>query len=349
VMGRHIAPSRRAHAGRRFLVMALLLAGSLMATTVPASAYLHLTVTLRTGEVERIRWREMPVRWFISTHNAGQGISATALEAVVSRSFATWEAVPTADVSGEFGGFTAARPFDDDLMTVIGFLDEPDLERILGATSFLIDAFTGDILESDIFFNARFPWSVAAGGEPFRFDLESVAVHELGHLLGLGHSALGETDLLPDGRRRVIASGAVMFPIAFGPGNVADRQLQPDDAAGVSDLYPTAGFRASTGIARGRVRRAGRGVLGAHVAAFHLETGTIIAGFSLNEHGEFQIAGLRPGPHIIRVEPLDDAEVESFFVDTRVDIDFRPTFHHRYFVAPAGGAGRRFDVTVQSR
>jgi hypothetical protein len=232
---------------------------------------------------------------------------------------------------------------------VIGFLDEPGMERTLGATSFLVDAITGDILEADVFFNATFPWSVAPAGDPLRFDLESVAVHEIGHVLGLGHSALGETDLLAGGRRRVIASGSVMFPIAFGPGNIADRRLQPDDVAGVSALYPAGNFRTTTGVARGRVRLAGRGVLGAHVTAFHLATGVLVGGFALTEQGEFEIAGLAPGPHIIRVEPLDDAEVESFFSEITVNRDFRTTFYQRHFVAPAGGVGRRFDVTVQPK
>ena len=66
---------------------------------------------------------------------------------------------------------------------------------MLGETSFLIDEVTGEILESDIVLNSTFPWSVAAGGEAGRHDVESIVLHEVGHLLGLGHSALGETEL----------------------------------------------------------------------------------------------------------------------------------------------------------
>ena len=112
----------------------------------------------------------------------------------------------------------------------------------------------------------------------------------------------------PTGGRRVVASGAVMFPISFGAGVTLDRELQPDDIAGVSDLYPDGSFRQDTGAARGRVTKNGAGVLGAHVTAFNPRTGTIIGGFTLNRDGEFQIAGLTPGPHVIRVEPLDDGD-----------------------------------------
>ncbi len=84
----------------------------------------------------------------------------------------------------------------------------------------------------------------------------------------------------PDGGRRVLGSGAVMFPISLGRGVVADRILQPDDIAGVSDLYPDAGFRADTGIVAGRVRLNGVAVKGAHVVAFNPRTGSLIGNFS---------------------------------------------------------------------
>jgi hypothetical protein len=96
---------------------------------------------------------------------------------------------------------------------------------------------TGALLESDIFFNSAFSWSVAKDGERAKWDIESIALHEIGHFSGLGHSAIGETELM-GGSRRVLSTGAVMFPIALGAGDISGRHLDADDIAGISDLYP---------------------------------------------------------------------------------------------------------------
>ena len=325
----------------RIALLSLLL---VFGATDIAQGYLHFNA----GNGMRLRWDRVPVRWF-ATERGVPGVPAAAFQATLQRAFATWEAVPTATIAFQFVGFTSAEPFEDDGLTVLGFQSEPDQERVLGATGFVVDILTGEIVESDVFFNSEFLWSTAATGDETRVDLESVAVHEIGHLLGLGHSALGETEVRPEGGRRVFASGAVMFPISLGRGSTVDRTLQPDDIAGVSDLYPDANYRASTGAVRGRVLRNGRGVHGAHVVAFNPQTGALIGGFSLGGGGEFQIAGLTPGAHVVRVEPLDDADIDSFFSGAGVDVDFQVTFHPRLFVAPAGGVGERFDVTVRPK
>jgi hypothetical protein len=229
-------------------------------------------------------------------------------------------------------------------MTVIGFQNRPDMDRVLGSTSFTVDSVSGEVIESDIFLNTTFPWSVSASGEEGRQDVESIALHELGHLLGLGHSALGETELVGGGRR-VLGAEAVMFPIAFAAGTL-NRAPRADDVAGLSDLYGDDRFRASTGSLTGRITRNGSGVLGAHVVAFNPSTGTLVGGFTLAADGSFTIAGLEPGLHVVRVEPLDDGDVNSFVDPEGVDVDFKPAIYSRLVSVPRGGTSASIELKV---
>ncbi|KAI4319061.1 hypothetical protein MLD38_032709 [Melastoma candidum] len=67
-------------------------------------------------------------------------------------------------------------------------------------------------------FNSDVAWAV--GIVPGRIDLESVALHEIGHVLGLGHSSV---------------EGAIMFPSI--PAGITRRILQRDDVLGMKALY----------------------------------------------------------------------------------------------------------------
>jgi hypothetical protein len=307
------------------------------------NAYLKIGFDIG-GTVVGIRWPS-GVRYFVSNRDV-PGVPASELGGAIARAFSTWTNTGSSAIASEFAGFVSTEPGLDDGASVIGFvpLDE---DTVLGQTSFMVDEMTGDIVESDIVLNSNFLWSTALGGATGRHDVESIVLHEVGHLLGLGHSALGETELLDTDRRRLIGKGAVMFPIAFPPGNVADRVLATDDVAGVSDIYPTPGLNRETGSVVGRVRSSGRGVFGAHVVAHNISTGTLNATFSLSSEGDFVLSGLAPGLYVIRVEPLDDASIDSFFeTDAAVDADFRATFAPQLAVVPAGGRGETIDVEV---
>jgi hypothetical protein len=328
----------------RRLRTVLVVVVSVLAIGAPLGAYLKLGTRVGT-RTESLRWRTFPIRYFV-TNTGVPLVTAQQFQTTVTRAFSTWHAVETAPTSSEFVGFVQAPPFVDDGASVLGFLNRPEQERTLAATTFTVDVTDGRILESDIFFNSAFPWSVSEAGGNDRFDLESIAVHEIGHLLGLSHSALGETELVAGGRR-VIAAQAVMFPIAFSRGNIADRSLKADDIAGITDIYGSTTVSRQLGSISGRITKNGQGVKGAHVVAYSPQHRTLVGSFSLNDNGDFVIAGLESGPHILRAEPLDDGDLTSFFDDDfDVDVDFRVTFHDKVIAVPRGGGARDVEIRV---
>ena len=316
----------------------------------PVSAY--QTFGIKVGNsVVQVKWSRLPVRYHV-TDRGTAGVTAAQFRDAAARAFGTWQGVASASVSATFAGFTVAEPDDEDNQNTLGFASRPDLARVLGSTSYFIDDATGEILEADIFFNSTFPWSVSSSGESGKFDLESIILHETGHLFGLGHSSLGETELIAGGGRRVIAAESVMFPIAFSTGVVKNRTPRADDVAGLSEIYPGQAASNDTGGLTGRVTKNGQGLFGAHVVALNPATGAMVGNFTTDTQGTVTITGLSPGPYIVRVEPVDDAELDSFFdlsAVPAVDINFRVTYAQGFVVVPKGGASKPFVVKVLAK
>jgi Matrixin len=314
---------------------------------MPAHAYLKLYESFGTKRLD-VRWTAFPIRYYISDRMTPSAISLQQFQSTIADSFGVWQAVASASVSAQFAGLTSALPGDEDRQTTLGFLNRPDLADVLGATGVVLDEETGEILDADIFFNGSIPWSTAANGEAGRFDLESVAVHEIGHLFGLNHSGLGNIATRAGGFK-VIDAESVMFPVAFEAGTIDGRRLKADDIAGISQLYPNRSSTAPGGIT-GRVTEGGRGVLGAHVVAFSLADGSLIAGFSTTVQGDFDIGGLAPGFYVVRVEPIDDGSPESFFVPPDiVDVGFKTRYFPDLVVVPSGGRAAPIEVQVESK
>ena len=331
-------------AARRLALVTAIIA---LALTPAVRGYLKFGVQVG-NQVVGMQWNRFPVRYSITNRDVA-GVTAAQLQTVAAASLVTWTSNAHLVLSTQFQGFTNLDPIDGDGQTVIGFQAHPELDRTLGETTFVNDVNTGELIEADIFLNSNFSWSVAANGQSGRYDVQSVLTHELGHFLGLGHSALGETELRSGGRN-VIGKRAVMFPIAYPTGTTVDRNLQADDIAGITDVYGDSTAANELGAIQGRVTLNNVGVYGAHVTAFNPATGDVVAGYTLTDRGEFVISALKPGQYIVRVEPLDDIDLDSVFdPDTVININFQIAYYGKPVAVPAGGAGASITIAVKSK
>src|SRR5262249_14554081 len=148
-------PERSGAMSRR---LALVLALAIAFDVRPAHAYLHFGVKNTAGQTVTLKWAQTPVRYFVSVRSSVTGVAVADFEAAVARSFGTWQALPTAAITYQYGGLTVARPGEDDGSSTLGFESHPEMDRVLASTSFLIDRTTGALIESDIFFNSTFTW-----------------------------------------------------------------------------------------------------------------------------------------------------------------------------------------------
>jgi hypothetical protein len=79
------------------------------------------------------------------------------------------------------------------------------------------------IYDADVYTNTKYKFysSREADGCNAEFDIDGIMVHEVGHVIGLGHSSV---------------TGATMYP-SVSSCNAANRTLEADDIAGKNALY----------------------------------------------------------------------------------------------------------------
>jgi len=153
----------------------------------------------------------------------------------------------------------------------------------------------GAITEADIALNPTQTFST--DGTFGTYDLESTFTHEVGHLLGLEHSAIIGATMQP----RQAKNGVYGLPA------LTQRTLSEDDATGARVLY---GSRAGLGSVSGRLIGNGSGgqaqaIFGGHVFAEDILTGRVVAGSVTMASGDFRLSALAPGHYRLIGQGLD--------------------------------------------
>jgi hypothetical protein len=197
------------------------------------------------------------------------------------------------------------------LITVAGTGDNVALfaqGNTTARTRVFYDLDTGEINEADSVINP-YPYSetgaalqFSTDGTPGTYDLESTLAHEIGHLLGLGHShVIGAT---------MQASQALNG--TYGLPAITERTLSEADQAAARSLY---GPREKTGSIEGRILSSVGGSLlpaiAAHVWIEDLDSGKVMASGLTSSSGRINFNSVPPGNYRAMVEYLDEAVKEG--------------------------------------
>ncbi len=260
---------------------ALLLAAAASIAALPLLGATRLTYTIGDKTLP-VYWASFPVSYQIDSRaaNAVPGGVAT-----IERAFNTWANVPDSNISfRDLGVVDGAKAGYDGKNTVSLADDLFKNQQAIALTTNWYDS-SGKMTEADV--------QVDAGMVNSDFNIQQALTHEVGHVLGLDHSAV---------------ISAMMFPyVSRGTETPA---LDSDDRIAISNIYPKADPTMLGGVLQGRVVGDGSGVFAAQVVAVN-DNGAPVATALTNATGDFTLQAIPAGNYRIYAEPLDGP------VDTR--------------------------------
>jgi len=170
------------------------------------------------------KWSSTPVSYDISTFET-DGLNPLFIEQTFTKSAETWDSATTTELFNDEYTVT-------DLDLPFGALDEYNAllfrdwvnDNVIAVTSIWYSRGRhGQIYDFDVLFNTFYNWGDATI-DPTLMDLENIAVHELGHAVGM--SDIYDWD----------CSAVTMFGYSW-EGDVEKRTLEQSDITGLQSLY----------------------------------------------------------------------------------------------------------------
>jgi hypothetical protein len=169
------------------------------------------------------KWSSMPVTFFVNGNNAD--LSSAAATTAIQVAMSVWSGAGTT-FRYQYGGSASDTATAYDNRNVVFFRNTTNGANI--ATTYSWWDSNNRLLDSDIIvWDANFRFftgTSGCGGVSNAAYLEDVITHELGHALGMNHSA---------------STDATMYP-SYGYCSQSFRTLANDDINGLKSLYPAA-------------------------------------------------------------------------------------------------------------
>lgn len=276
----------------------------------------------------KIKWPRKTIQVAFSTSLMSPGANIKPDSDVVGaarRALIRWSSLSNINFVVTWSQATSISPADaGDGISLLTIATTPENEAFnsaatTGRTRVFFDPETGSIAEADISINPRpkaddgIELQFSTDGTPGTYDLEATFTHEIGHLLGLDHSAVLSSTM----QARQAINGT------FGLPALTERTLTEDDRQKVLSLY---GSRSKFGRVEGRLidnRTSGAltALNGVNIWAENVINGRVIASDVTAEDGSYRLEGLTPGQYRVIVSaPVDNTtqKLRSFELSNQV-------------------------------
>lgn len=297
---------------------------------------------------KRIHWPKRTIGIAFSNSLLSPGANIKPDSDVVGaarRALARWSSLANINFVVTWTAATSVSPAENgDGVNLLTIAVTPDNELFnsdstTGRTRVFFDPETGAIVEADISINPRpraedgTALQFSTDGTPGTYDLEATFTHEIGHLLGLEHSAVLASTM----------QSRQAFNGTFGLPALTERTLSEDDRHKIRTLYGAGQQR--FGRIEGRlVDNRTPGIFtplsGVNIWAENTSNGRVMASDLTAADGTYELEGLEPGQYRVMVswaggENASGAKFRSFEITNQAVVKANAATPLNYNMVPA--------------